>query len=74
MIYVPRDASDEQVVGIARNWIEVLAKGDYTSFFSALGYALLYQYDCPGPEVIQSLIKGYRSRRASSYLSPESCS
>ena len=61
MIFVPRDASDEQVLDIAHHWIDILAREDYTMTFEALGYSLLYQCDCPGPECIRSKIKLYRS-------------
>jgi hypothetical protein len=61
MIFVPRDATDEQVLDIAHHWIDVLAREDYTTIFQALGYSLLYQCDCPGPECIRNTIKHYRS-------------
>lgn len=59
--YIPRNASDEQVLSIARHWLEVLAAGNYEAVFETLGHALSYQYDCSGPESIRRAIKAYRS-------------
>lgn len=61
MIFMPRGASDAQVLDIAHHWVDVLAREDYAATFAALGYALLYQHDCSGPECIRSIIKSYRS-------------
>ena len=59
MIYVPRDASDQQVLDIVRGWIDVLAKEDYEGVFAELGYAV--SFGEPGGECIRKAIKRYRS-------------
>ena len=61
MIFIPRDASDGQVIAIVRHWLDVLATEDYEAVFAALGYVMAYQYDCPGPEAIRRAIRSYRS-------------
>lgn len=59
MILVPRRASDEEVLCIVREWIDVLAREDYATVFDALGYGLAF--DEPGDECIRRAIKSYRS-------------
>lgn len=49
------------MLDICRYWIDALAREEYVSVFQALGYSLLYQYDCPGPEAIEKTIRNYRS-------------
>jgi hypothetical protein len=61
MTFIPRDASDDQIFSVVHHWIDILAAEDYEAVFSALGYALAYQYDCTGPEAIRRAIKSYRS-------------
>ncbi len=61
MNFIPRGATDKQVLEIARHWIDVLAAEDYAAFFSAIGYAMAYQHDCPGSESIRRAINNYRS-------------
>ena len=59
MIYIPRDASDQQVLDIVRTWIDVLAKEDYETVAKELGYSL--SFDKPKAECIKDEIKRYRS-------------
>jgi hypothetical protein len=59
MIFVPRDASDQQVLDIVREWVDVLAREDYEAVFAELGYSL--SYGEPGGECIRKEIKRYRS-------------
>ena len=58
MILVPQNASEEQILSIVLNWVEVLAKEDYKAVYSALGYALAF--DEPGAECIRTEMKKYR--------------
>ena len=37
MIYVPREASSEQVLEIIRAWIDILSREDYEAAFEAIG-------------------------------------
>lgn len=59
MNYVPRDASEEQVLGIVRGWVEALARKEYKGVFEAID--LMIRGDAPGPECIQGCIEYYRS-------------
>jgi hypothetical protein len=59
--FVPRDATDEQVIAIARHWIDVLPRGDYEGVFTALGYSLAC--DRPGADVMQGAVQSYRWER-----------
>jgi len=61
LILVPYGAPDEHVLAIARYWVDALAREEYASVFEALGYSLLYQHNCSGPEAIERMIKRYRS-------------
>lgn len=61
MIFIPLKATDEEVLAIVRNWIDVLAKEDYGTFFAELGFSMLDQPSCPGGEHISRQIKNYRS-------------
>jgi hypothetical protein len=61
MVFIPHTATDQEVLTIVRHWVDVLAKEDYAAFFSELGYAMLYRFDCPGDEAIRQQIKKYRS-------------
>lgn len=59
MISVPRDATNEQVLGIVRGWIDLLAAEDYQAAFDAIG-----SWGIHGdwtPEFIRDDIKNYRS-------------
>jgi hypothetical protein len=59
MSFVPRDASDEQVLDIIRGWIDVLSEENYTAVFNDLGLSI--GWITPGPECIQACIQEYRS-------------
>ena len=59
MSFVPRDASDEQVLDIIRGWIDVLSEQDYTAVFNELGLSI--GWITPGSECIQACIQEYRS-------------
>lgn len=59
--FVPRDATDEQVIAVARHWIDVLACGDYEGVFAALGYALAFGE--PGAVVMRNAVQSYRWER-----------
>jgi hypothetical protein len=59
MTHVPRDASDEQVLDLVREWIDVLAKQDYEAVFAELGYALAFGES--GAKCIQRAVQAYRS-------------
>lgn len=59
MVVIPRTASDNQVLTIVREWIDVLAREDYEAIFQALGYAVAF--DRPGAVCIRNEIKQYRS-------------
>lgn len=59
MIFIPRDASDDQVLEIIRKCIDVLATEDYEQVFKELGYSMAYGE--PGAECIRKEIKRYRS-------------
>ena len=57
--FIPRDASDEQVLDIVRGWVDVLAREDYEVAAMALGYALAWGE--PKAQCIRNEIKRYRS-------------
>ena len=57
--FIPRDASDEQVLDIVRGWVDVLAKEDYEVAAMELGYALAWGE--PKAQCIRNEIKRYRS-------------
>ena len=59
MVVVPRDASDEQLLAIVREWLDVLAREEYDAVFAALGYAR--SFGEPGAECIRNNINKYRS-------------
>ena len=59
MNFVPRDASEEQVLGIVRGWVEALAQKEYARVFQEIG--LIDRGTAPGPECIQGCIEEYRS-------------
>jgi hypothetical protein len=56
--FVPRDGTDEQVIAIARHWVDVLASDDYEGVFAALGYSLAYGE--PGARVMRNEVQRYR--------------
>jgi hypothetical protein len=61
MVFIPHQATDEEILTIVRRWVDVLASEDYAKVFAELGYAMLYRFDCSGGEAIQRQIKNYRS-------------
>jgi hypothetical protein len=61
MVFIPHKATNEEILTIVRQWIDVLAKEDYATVFAELGYSMLYRFDCPGNEAIRREIKKYRS-------------
>jgi len=56
---IPRGASDGEILGIVRNWIDALAREEYESVADALGYALAFGR--PKHECIREAIESYRS-------------
>jgi hypothetical protein len=61
MIFVPRDASNEQLLSIVRDWVDVLSNEQYAAVFEALGYSVAF--DRPGADCIRDEIKRYRSSK-----------
>ena len=59
MIYVPRNASDDEVLELILGWIDVLAEEDYDAVANSLGY--LRAFDTPPAQCIRQQIKNYRS-------------
>ena len=61
-MFVRKDATDDQLVGLIEHWIDILANEDYEAFYNSLGFAMLYQFEgLSGPESIKSAIESYRS-------------
>jgi len=59
MLYVPNEASTEQVLDLVREWIDLLSQGDYTA---AAAVVLPVNGDkIVNPEYLESDIKRYRS-------------
>ncbi len=59
MIFVPQDASNEQVLTIVRDWLDLLAREDYQAAFAAIGaWHIRGEWT---PEYLRDDIKGYRS-------------
>jgi len=59
MNFVPRAATDEQVLNIVRGWVDVLSKADYKAVFDEIGLSI--RGEAPGAECIQGCIQYYRS-------------
>ena len=59
MVYVPRDATADDVLQIVRNWLDLLAREYYAAVGTALGY--LRAFDVAPAECIRRQIKSYRS-------------
>ncbi len=59
MVFVPRTASQEQVLAIVREWVDVLAREDYAAVSAALGYGRAFGE--PKADCIRNAIKNYRS-------------
>jgi hypothetical protein len=58
-VFVPRYATDSQLLEIAGNWIDLLAKQEYETVASAPGYAVAYSK--PPAECIRREIRQYHS-------------
>jgi hypothetical protein len=56
---VPRKASNAAVLGIVKDWVEVLARQDYQAVFESLGY--LISFGDPSADSIRNAIRHYRS-------------
>jgi hypothetical protein len=61
MVFIPHQATDEEILTIVRQWIDVLASEDYAKVFAELGYLMSPYFDCSGGEAICQEIKKYRS-------------
>jgi len=59
MFLVLPQASDDELLALARNWIDLLADEEYETVFANLGYAV--RFDKGGAESIRNAIKTYRS-------------
>jgi len=59
MVFIPHKATDEEILAIIRQWVDVLASEDYAKVFAEIGY--LINYNCPNEEIIRLQIKNYRS-------------
>lgn len=59
MRFVPRGATDEQVLDIVRGWVDVLSKEEYETVFKEIGLSI--RGEAPGAECIQGCIQYYRS-------------
>ena len=59
MTFVPRDASEGQILALVQTWVDVLAREDYEAAFKELGYALAFGK--PGARCIREAIHSYRS-------------
>ncbi len=59
MVFVPRDASNEQVLEVVREWVDILWQEDYEAAFAALGY--LMAGEAAKPASFRESIKDYRS-------------
>ena len=61
MVFIPHKATDEEILTIIQQWVEVLAAEDYAKAFAELGYSMSPYFDCSGDEAIRREIKSYRS-------------
>jgi hypothetical protein len=61
MVFIPHKATDEEILTIVRQWVDVLASEDYAKVFAELGYSMSPYFDCSGDEAIRQEIKNYRS-------------
>jgi hypothetical protein len=59
MAFIPRDATNEQVLDIILEWIDVLANEEYEIVYATLGY--LRCHEPRNAEIIRWEIKQYRS-------------
>lgn len=59
MVWLDSNSSDEEILGIVLNWVDVLAKEDYERVATALGY---WDFDDDSAaKAIRAAIKEYRS-------------
>jgi hypothetical protein len=58
MIRLPKQASDEQIFDLLREWVEVLAQGRYDEAFQMLRHP---QNNRWSPQLIQTVIENYGS-------------
>jgi hypothetical protein len=61
MVFIPHNATDEEILTIVRQWIDVFASEDYAKIFAKLGYSMSPYFNCSGDEAIRQEIKNYRS-------------
>ncbi len=61
MVFIPRKATDEEILTIVRQWVDVLASEDYAKVFAELGYSMSPYFSCSGAEAIRQEIQNYRS-------------
>ena len=59
MVFVPRSASNEQVLDIVHEWVDVLSQENYEAVFASLGY--LMGGESAQPAFVRESIKDYRS-------------
>jgi len=59
MVIVPKDATRNEVLGIVRDWVDVLALEDFRSVANALGYGSMYGR--AAAEGIREVIQNYQS-------------
>lgn len=58
MVLVPVSATDDELLALAREWIDVLASENFTRVFDEIGYAMAYG---EGASAIRRDIQKYRS-------------
>src|SRR5579864_2406345 len=61
MVFIPHKATDEEILTIVRQWVEILATEDYAKVFAELGYSMNPYFNYSGGEAIRQEIKKYRS-------------
>lgn len=59
MIYVPRDATNEEVLDIVRTWIDILASAGYEAAFTAIAFDT--KNEAWTPHFLKISVEGYRS-------------
>ncbi len=59
MIYVPRDATNDEVLDIIRTWVDILATGDYEAAFTAIISDA--ESETWTPYFLKIAVEGYRS-------------
>jgi hypothetical protein len=48
MVFIPRKATEGEILIIVRQWIDVLANEDYAKVFTELGYSVAPYFACSG--------------------------